>query len=49
MLGGIDVAGAEKNGECGHRQRDKERDVAKQGPAGVIAGSDMSKDRFERG
>ena len=49
MLGGIDVARAEQHGEGRHRQRDEQRDVAEQGPAGVIAGRDMSKDRFERG
>ena len=49
VFGRIDVAGAEQNGECGHRQRDKERDIAEQGTAGGIAGSDMGKDRFERG
>jgi hypothetical protein len=47
VFGRIDVAGAEQNGESGHRQRDKERNVAEQRPAGVVAGGDMGQDRFE--
>jgi hypothetical protein len=27
VLGGIDVAGAEQNGECGHRQRNEQRQI----------------------
>ena len=49
MLGGIDVAGAEQNGEGRHRQRDEERNVAEQRTADVDGRRDMGEDGFERG